>query len=298
MQGTTAIKPWVYSHTQLALWKQCKRRYYQAYMLGNKEPTTPNMAAGTWLAQEPIECWEIACRQVEAWDAMWETTWANFLAEFGGDDSYDDPIFTIDLAKKILKTYKANPVQGKVVSIEETFYKDLGGYHYSSRPDLVATLDPPLPPVGTIGPSYHHTKRTTWDIKLKTFNQAKTGDTWYVKPELSTFDDQCLGQAICAGADAFGQIQFWVGKKDGVVIGPIYVEQPVSAVLAKEWEKETMIECAEIAGWRQPIAPYFDVDPWPKNDQACHSFGRPCPHLQACNFGFETKPLDKPKGKD
>src|SRR3990167_7307793 len=107
-------KPWTYSHTQLALWKLCKRRYYNQYVLGKKEPKTVNMAAGAWLAQNPIEDWEKCKREgvdLNTLDSSgWQAIWANFLAEFGGDDTFDDPIFTIALAKKILTAYKANPV--------------------------------------------------------------------------------------------------------------------------------------------------------------------------------------------
>ena len=291
---TDTTKPWTYSHTQLALWKQCKRRYYNSYILGRKEPTTANMAAGTWLAQNNIYQWMSDEGYPE--EPHWELLWANFLAEFGGDDSYDDPIFTLDLAKTILKAYRANPVQGKVISIEETFYKDLGSYRYSSRPDLVVE-SPYIQSIANASLEIGYiTKRTTWDIKLKTFNQTKVGDTWYVKPELSTFDDQCLGQAICAGADAFGQIQFWVGKKDGKVIGPVYVEQAVSATLAKEWEWETLAEMINIDSWK--IANELVGNSWPKNDAACHNFGRPCPHLQSCLFGFERKTLDNSTRRD
>ena len=84
--------------------------------------------------------------------------------------------------------------------------------------------------------------RTTWDIKLKTFNQAYKGDTNWARAPLSKFDDQCLGQAVCAGADAFGQIQFWLGKKDGLLRGPYYLEHSLNPVLAEEWQAETLHE--------------------------------------------------------
>ena len=276
----------VYSHTQLALWKLCKRRYFNRYMLGKKEPTTPNMAAGTWLAQFPIEEWESAQRiDSPAW---LEIVWANFLAEFGGDDSFKSPVFNLNLAKRILAAYKASPVQGKVVEIEKTFYKDFPGseapLRYSSRPDLVVDhgelLESPV--------------RTTWDIKLKTFYQSRADDTFNAKTELSPFDDQCLGQAVLAGAQAFGQIVFLVGKKDGTLVGPVYLEHSVSATLAAEWERETAVEINEIDQWRTVNT--LLRTPWPKNDQACHTFGKPCAYLNSCHFGFE--PLDKGSHKD
>src|SRR3990167_6025774 len=266
-------EPWIYSHTQLALWKLCKRRYYNRYMLGKREPTTPNMAAGTWLCQNPIEWWERDGRISDciAWD---EVIWANFLAEFGGDRSYKDPIFNLNLAKRILAAYKANPVQGKVIDIEKTLYKDFqDGLRYSSRPDFVVEREE-IPYI------YH----ITWDIKLKTFNQSQAGDTFFAKAELSQFDDQCLGQAILAGPQAFGQIVFLVGKKDGTLIGPVYLEQNVNRTLAQEWVRETNVEIGELDQWRTVNT--LLRTPWPKNDKACNAFGKPCPRLADCGFGF------------
>jgi hypothetical protein len=291
MGGTEMInQPWIYSHTQLALWKLCKRRFYNRYVLGKKEPKTPNMAAGTWLVQAPVEdVYATVGLKLQADSPFyWDAIWANFLAEFSGDDSYKDPIFNLNLAKRILAAYKANPVQGKVVEIEKTFYKDFAdGYRYSSRSDLIIEVERAkeafADPFST---------RITWDIKLRTFNQSRAGDTFFAKAELSQFDDQCLGQAILAGADAFGQIVFLLGKKDGTLIGPIYLEHRVDAILEVEWLLETEFEIKGIESWKRSSYTY----PWPKNDQACHAFGKNCAHLTACNLGFE--PLDKSNRKD
>jgi len=263
------IKPWVYSHTQLDLWRTCKRRYHWRYELGHKEPTTDNMAAGTWLVQEPIEKWELNNRYVDDDHGYsWEVGWANFLAEFGGDDTYDGPLFTPKLPVATLKAYKANPIVGNVVEIEYTFRIEMaGGVHYSSRPDLVVEREG---------------KRVVWDIKLKTFNQARNGDEFFLKPTLSPLDDQGISQAVCAGADAFGQIQFWLGKKDGLLRGPFYLEHPLNPVLADEWKWETYWECMEIDNMKR----HFESDSWPKNPDACNKFGRVCPAWDACNFGF------------
>ena len=275
---------WTYSHTQLALWKLCKRRYYTRYMLGKREPTTPNMAAGTWLAQNPIEHYEQDGRSTDDIN-FWNTVWPNFLAEFGGDDSYKDPVFNLDLAKRILAAYKINPVQGKVIDIEKTVYKDFqDGLRYSSRPDFVVESTRPTILLGGYENMITH---TTWDIKLKTFSQSRAGDTFFAKAELSQFDDQCLGQAILAGAQAFGQIVFLVGKKDGTLIGPVYLEHSVDPTLAQEWVRETNCEIGELDQWRNVNV--LLGTPWPKNDQACHAFGKPCAHLASCNFGFESK---------
>jgi len=284
---------WTYSHTQLALWKLCKRRYYNRYMLGKRKPTTPNMAAGTWLCQNPIEHYEQDGRSTDDIN-FWNTVWPNFLAEFGGDDSYKDPVFNLDLAKRILVAYKANPVQGNVVEIEQNFYKDFSdGLRYSSRPDFV-TERVKTGRMAYLGWPATGTERVTWDIKLKTFNQSRAGDTFFAKAELSQFDDQCLGQSILAGAQAFGQIVFLVGKKDGTLIGPVYLEHNVNPTLAEEWKRETNVEIGEIDQWRTVNA--LIGTPWPKNDQACYAFGKPCHHLVACNFGFEPKGVSHANG--
>ncbi len=270
---------WSYSHTQLALWKLCKRRYYNKYLLGKEEPRTPNMAAGTWLCQNPIE--ELYENGLGLFnDVYWESVWANFLAEFGGDSTFDDPIFTINLAKQILAAYKANPVQGKVIEIEKCFIYELGeGLQYISIPDLVVEKrrDPIL-----LGGFEHPFHRTTWDIKLKTFTQRYAGDTLYANAPLSPFDDQCLGQAICSDSCRFGHIQFFIGKKDGVLIGPVYQEHTVSDIFKAEWILETEAEIREIECWKRSPKTY----PWPKNDQACRAYGKSCHYLNNCRFGF------------
>ena len=275
---------WVYSHTQLDLWRTCKRRYHWRYVLGNEEPTTDAMAAGTWLVQTPVENY-VGLQPFEPTDAYWETCWANFLAEFGGDSSYDSGLFTPDLPRKVLAAYKVNPVVGKVVTIEETFYHDFpGGYRYSSRPDLVVErqfVDVQHPSYQTETVTFA-VKRIAWDIKLKTFNQARNGDEFFLKPALSPLDDQGISQAICAGADAFGQIQFWLGKKDGLLRGPYYLEHSLNPVLAEEWKQETISEIEDIEAFKECHSSY----PWPKNPDACGKFGRVCPAWDACNFGF------------
>ena len=274
-------KPWVYSHTQLDLWRTCKRRYHWKYVLGNEEPTTDNMAAGTWLVQEPIEAFHKGDDTV--FDL--EYVWANFLAEFGGDDSYDGPLFTPELPKKVLDAYRVNQVVGKVVAIEETFYHEFPRcYRYSSRPDLVVErqfVDVQHPSYQTETVTFA-VKRIAWDIKLKTFNQARNGDEFFLKPALSPLDDQGISQAICAGADAFGQIQFWLGKKDGMLRGPYYLEHSLNPVLAEEWKQETISEIEDIEAFKECHSSY----PWPKNPDACGKFGRVCPAWDACNFGF------------
>jgi len=251
----------VFSHTSLDLWRLCKRRWYRRYVRGSKEPPTDNMAAGIWLCQNPIEDWHQD-------KGLLDSYWPNFLAEFGGDDSYDSPLFTKSLPQEVLAAYKETPVDGRIVEIEKRqrvlLASDCG---YQSQPDMIVESE---------------RGRTAWDIKLKTFNQQRAGDTFFLKPALSPLDDQGMGQAVVHDCQAFGQIQFYLGKKDGLLYGPYYVEHPLNPVLADEWRSETIDAIQEIEHWLQRSA----RSPWPKNPQSCTAFGRRCEGWNECLFGF------------
>jgi hypothetical protein len=275
-------KPWTYSHSQLALWKLCKRKYYNTYLAEGRKKAKPTeaMAAGTWLVQNPIEHFEQDGRKDDDLN-FWNTIWPNFLAEAGLHQSYDHPLFNMDLAKTVLKAYKKKPLLGKVVQIEKPFVKELAiGIFYKSIPDLVTETK--IPYTGSDGEPVGRTVIHAWDIKLKTFSQSRAGDTYYVMPTLPSINDQGLGQMICSGAETFGQIQFWLGRKDGQVIGPVYLEQTRNLTLIEEWKSETVAECRSIEQWRE----YSESAPWPKNDNNCNAFNQPCQFKANCNFGF------------
>jgi hypothetical protein len=273
------------------MWRACKRRYYNTYVQGGatmqREATTPNMAAGTWLCQAPIEQFHDPAMIYNDWTGTFAANWQNFLAEFEGDDTYDDPIFTPDLPKRILAAYKKAPLEGKVVSIEERFVITWpGGFRYSSKPDFVVEDERG----DERGNLYMH--RTALDIKLKTFKQTGTGKSiWPKEPyinQLSPWNDQGMGQAVLADCDSFGQVQFYVGQKDGHLHGPIYVEQHVNPTLADEWERETVATIRDIEAWRASLDA-GQPQPWPKNEQACHMYGKPCAWMQHCGFGFVVR---------
>ena len=274
-------KPWRYSHTQLSTWKACPRLYYDTYVLRKPVARTKTdaMAAGTWLAQHPVETYERGRldRSMQANDGVvLEEAWANFLAEFGGTEKYRSKMFKKDLAKRILELYKAMPVNGKVVEIEKTYtWTTVEGFVYTSRPDLVTEQQ------YDFGRDIRH---TTWDIKLITYSQSRPGDDFFAHKPLLRFDDQCLGQAICAGADSFGQIQFFLGKMDGKLIGPKYVEHLVSEVMANEWKGETAQTIREIEAQK-----LLTHGSWPKNTDSCLRYGsmHPCLFLDDCDMGFE-----------
>lgn len=278
----------VYSHSSLDLWRLCKRRWHRRYVRGIKEETSANMAAGTWLAQEPVEAWENLRLQGSVMtnlpDVTLDACWANFLAEFGGNDDYDSPMFDKELAPAVLRAYQANPVPGKVVAIEEMLQVELApGVFYQGKPDFVVEQV-----AGSQVESWEPFKdrdiisRIAWDIKLKTFNQARVGDDYFMKPAIHPFDDQGYGQAALAGCESFGQIQFFLGKKDGILHGPYYIEQPINPILMEEWKDETVRTVREIESYLL----LNERVPWPKNPQACGAFGRTCSGYQECQFGW------------
>ena len=119
------------------------------------------MAAGLWLCEAPINDY---LNDLNQEGAYWDAIWANFLAEFGGTAAFDNPIFTIKLAQRIVKKYAFMPLRGKITAIQKTFsYEFPDDFHYVSKPDLVEE-------------SLETFIHATWDIKLKTFTQRFKGD--------------------------------------------------------------------------------------------------------------------------
>lgn len=283
-------KPWTYSHTQLSMYRRCPRLYHDAYVLGLKQPTTPNMAFGT-LVHTAIETFLNVQRGVGGYgfvdfDASWDLWWANFLADCGETDSYDDPIFNLKTAKRCLDLYRKHPIEGDIKGVEKPdVYTFPTGHRYSSRPDFVVedngwstTMSDPLDPY-----------RIDWRFRQRKTVDLKLANKWYVKP-LSPFDDQLLGQAIVHGADAFIRYTFPYDKKTGKVDGPpIVEEQAVDPVLRDEWLKETLQTIVAIDAMRNSNYGYV----WPKNDDSCYDFNRECHRLKACRNGATSMPLVK-----
>lgn len=257
METTT----WTYSHSQISKYRTCPRLYHDEYMLGIKGPKTPNMAFGTWMLHEPIE--EYLRQQPHftgLTGAWWETVWANYLAEFGGDNDFDDPILNMKTARKCLDLYKKSPIEGEVKAVEgRNYYTFPDGLRYVSVPDFVV--------------EQNLASRYTVDLKFTT--------GWRVAP-LLPYDDQCLGQAIVAGADGFIRMTFQGDKKTGKVSGPYTEEHAVDPMLREEWIEETWATCREIDSWRRKT-----YATWPKDDDTCFRYGidRPCHRIAACKSG-------------
>ena len=255
------MSAWVYSHTQVALWQLCHRKYVEMYAPVERpieKPSEP-MAFSNWLVHKPIE------NEAMGISHNWELYYANYLAEIGAGDGYDTPIYTIKTAKKILDRWKANPVQGKVSAVEHTHIIELPNHlKYSSRADLM---------VGN----------ATVDLKMKTCWSRYKGD-WPVHRPLSPIDDQLLGQAICADQTYFARWMVYVDKKSGNVSEPFVEDHPVDPQLAERWLQEMTLLTTDMENAR--VA--YNVTKrclTPKNTANCFAFGRECEFLTKCEFG-------------
>src|SRR5687768_12770334 len=96
---------WCFSYTQLALFRLCPRRYYYRYVLGLEEPKTPAMSFGTMI-HDLIEIWLEGGNAEFVDDRHFEACWANYLAEIGETDTFDDPLYNLKTAKRCLDLYK------------------------------------------------------------------------------------------------------------------------------------------------------------------------------------------------
>lgn len=243
------MRDWTFSHSQLALFRLCSRRYHDYYILtGKGEPATDIMAFSTWFVHKPIEMF------VNSQTIDWDVLHANFLAEFGGSETYDHPIYNIKTAKRILELYKKHPIKG-VEATEHKYYFNFPrcGHRYVSKPDFVSGAK-------------------TIDLKFTT--------AWEVKP-LLPYDDQLLGQAICAERNTFCRYTIKCDKKTGKLEGPYIEEHNVDPALRNEWIEENYATILAIEHWRNETG-----ISWPKSDGACYAFGRECARIKDCSFGF------------
>lgn len=261
-----------YSHTSLTLFRLCPRRWYRRYVRGIAEGTSDAAAAGTWLCERPVTG---LITQDGIYSNHHEVYWANFLAEFGGDDSYQSALYTPELPRNVLKLYKASPIQGKVVEIQKRYVYDLtGGFLYQSIPDFV---------VWRSRPEMVESSTVALDCKLRSYWGKYPDAPPEVEP-LLPYDDQGLGQAIAAGADTFGQMRFYVNKRTGELHGPVYVEEPVSSILREEWIQNQVDTIEQIERYLKRTHAS-----WPIDQNGCKAFGRECPGLEECKLGWIRK---------
>jgi hypothetical protein len=256
-----------YSHSSLSLWHLCHRRWWHHYVRGYEEPTTINMAFSKWLFHSPIEQrMDMGANPAVDWEVLWEGWNANFMAEAGiirGDD-----LFNVEIARSAFRDLLDDTpfLRWKIHHIEEPFIINLiNGQRYMSIPDFVVEDDLGL---------------ATVDLKFATtYEWSPTAHL--AKYPLRPYDDQLLGQAICAEASRFLRISTIINKKDGKLYPPIIEEQHVDPLLKEEWLSDTIATIDDIESWKRKVR-----TPWPKLEQGCMAFGRPCPHVADCGLGF------------
>lgn len=256
----------IYSHTSLSLWNLCKRRWWHRYMRGVKEPQTPVMLFSIYLLHETM------MQPEPDWDAQW----AKFTTEVG-DASFKNTLLSLDTAKRIHRSFVAFKDEfEEIIAVErmELITLDPSLHQFQSKPDFVAKKE------GIC---------STVDFKFVTSNWPSAKRPWPLRP-LAAFDNQLLGQAITVGAtgteetvEKFVRVSFQGDRKSGNISGPVIEEKCVDLALSSEWKAETIATIDEIEMWKAKDPGV----PWPKNDQACNAFGKPCPHLAACGAGWK-----------
>lgn len=249
-----------YSHTSLSLAQLCLRRWYYRYELGLKEPPSLAASYSTWMIHKPVEAWVSHGSDPSVdWEALYEDWWQGLRLELDLEPDFEDGLYNMANAKKALGLYVKNPIPGEVLAVESRSEPMSlpNGQTYISIPDFLVRNERGL---------------STVDIKMT---------SKFKQDPLSPFDDQFLGQAIPLGADGFYRVTIMGDKKSGKIslLEPEW--QPVDEVLKQEWIEETceLIDHVE----RNRNGQYA---PWPKNGEACYSFGRECPHRGRCELGL------------
>lgn len=251
-----------YSHTSLSLAQLCLRRWYYRYELGLKEPPSLAASYSTWMIHKPVEAW-VSYGQDRAvdWEASYEDWWREMLTELHLPPDFEDGLYNLPNAKRALALYVRNPIPGKVLAVESRSEPMSlpNGQTYISIPDFLIQNERGL---------------STVDIKMT---------SGFKQDPLSPFDDQFLGQAIPLGADGFYRVTIMGDKKSGKIslLEPEW--QPVDPVLAAEWQDET----TALTGLLERLQGGSECI-WPKNGEACHAFGRECPHIGRCVLGIKA----------
>lgn len=249
----------VYSHTSLSLWRLCQRKWHGRYVLGTKEAYGRAAAFSTFLIHAPLSA------HFGGLALDWKAQWQAFCEAIGGEDNVDD-LHALGAARALVEQAIRNAPEGTWLCTEDACMLSFpGGARYYSRPDGIIE---------------HGGRRYTVDWK---YTEAKWRDAktpWPVK-ELLPYDDQLLGQAICAQTDGFMRVTLRRNSGTGKVATPIIQSQLVDAALRTEWLGETEATILEIESWLKKTHAS-----WPKNDEACFAYGRPCIFLRDCKLGF------------
>lgn len=244
-----------YSHTSLSLWRLCKRKWYYRYILKHQIVMSIQAIFSIHLVHKPLAAF------FGGVDVEWEKYFADFQKKIGAD--VGDALHTIAAGQQILEHVQHTPPLLQNIKAEPRTFYHFKVAHYTSRPDLVGFRDE---------------LRFTVDWKYTESKWKTDRQPWPVK-ELLPYDDQLLGQAICAEADGFIRGIVRCNPKSGQLADVVYQEQLVDDALREEWLSETEVTICEA---EQAIA----TNQFPKNEDACFAFGRPCEFIAMCKRGI------------
>lgn len=256
----------IYSHSSLDKYDLCPRRFYYHYELGLREPQGLAAAYSTHLIHAPIEAYVRdwlgggAGRAAIDWDATYDAYWLEFRRELDLMPDFDDVLYSLANAKRVLAMYVKDPIDGDYIAVEERGYLTFpNGMQYVSIPDFLVRNERGL---------------STVDLKMTS--------GWKIPP-LSPYDDQFLGQAIPLGADGFYRVTIQGDKKSGRITLLPAEWQPVDPVLAGEWRDEVAQQIDLIEQDRLRVR-----GNWRKKDKNCNAFGRECTWKGRCEIGLEA----------
>lgn len=247
----------IYSHTSLALWRLCHRRWYQRYLAPGRqrEPQGETAAFSAVLVHEALSL-HFSNQPID---------WAALEAKFQGmvDGKYDPSLHSVGSGQRILAAICATPPPVENAVPEAEIVYDFGTARYSTRPDLVG---------------WFQGRRATVDFK---YTEAKWRgkEPWPIRP-LLPYDDQLLGQAILSEAGTFIRCTIRRNPASHVLADPVYEERMVDSALREEWLAETSGTIADI---EKRIA---NGGPWEKNDDACDAYRRECIFKPYCKRGL------------
>lgn len=249
-----------FSHTSIALWNLCQRRWFWRYVQHQREPVGLQAAWSVAMVHQPIE---LGALQAELSQEQWTACFKTFLEMINEKDAPDD-LHTIDHAQRCIKALAGVTASYDIRGREITYVQPFALSRYSTRPDLIIES----------GQGW----RTTVDFKYTEAKWQSPKRPWPVK-ELLPYDDQLLGQGVVSKADSFTRITLRVNPQTGEYADPIIQEHPVDGFLRQEWLRETASTIMDIERSLEGKAPFA------KNTNSCYAYGRACPFINQCKNG-------------
>lgn len=250
---------WTYSHTQLALYRLCPRRYYERYMLPPPEiALVESMSAiqqySAIVIHPGVEHFH---RKDSKFDM--ELSIEKFLSVNGVSRADCEP-WARPLALSIFASYALNPIKGTVTHVEregkmlldDIVTGEKAKYQFLSKPDFVV-----------------ESPDAVTDLKVTGSNRP-----YPLKP----YDDQMLGQAIVWEKPLFRRYQIVIDSKTMTLKDLVVEEHKVDPLLRENWFQRTVKTVRDIEESRR-------TDLWTEHDHACGAFNRVCPYMGSCVYG-------------